>query len=45
MPTGYSVNALSAQACPSPTAAPTVTLTVGLPNGTTKTMDIAVRTP
>ncbi len=45
-PTGFSVNPLSAQPCPAPaTAVQALELTVTLPNGTTKTLSIDVRTP
>jgi type II secretory pathway pseudopilin PulG len=42
---GYPASTPSSQSCPAVTATAVVTLNVGLPNGTTKTMDIAVRTP
>ena len=46
LPTGgYSVNALNGQTCPSVTTTTTVALLVSLPNATTKTMSIVVRTP
>ncbi len=45
IPSGYSVNALSGQACPSVTATATVPVQVQLPNGTAKSMNIVVRTP
>ena len=44
-PTGYTASTSSSQSCPGVTTTAVVTLNVGLPNGTTKTMDIAVRTP
>lgn len=45
VPSGYSVNALSGQTCPSVTATATVPVQVQLPNGTAKSMYIVVRTP
>ena len=45
LPTGYTVNALSAQTCPSVLTTNTVTLQVGLPNGRSKSMKVVVRTP
>ena len=45
IPGGYSVNALSGQACPNVTSTAAVTVQVQLPNGITKSMSIVVRTP
>ena len=45
MPNGYSVNTLSAKTCPAVTSTATVALQVQLPNSTTKSMTIVVRTP
>ena len=45
IPSGYSVNALSAQPCPGVTSTSAVALHVQLPNGTVKSMDVVVRTP
>lgn len=42
---GYSVNALSGQSCPNVSSTATVTLQVTLPNTTTRSMYIVVRTP
>jgi type II secretory pathway pseudopilin PulG len=42
---GYPATTPSSHTCPGVTTTAVVTLNVGLPNGTTKTMDIAVRTP
>jgi prepilin-type N-terminal cleavage/methylation domain-containing protein len=44
-PSGYTVNSLSGQTCPTATATAAVTLNVGSPNGTTKSMTIVVRSP
>ena len=44
-PMGYSVNALSGQACPAVTATSSVTHNVTLPNGIIKSLSIRVRTP
>jgi prepilin-type N-terminal cleavage/methylation domain len=45
MPSGYSVNALSGQTCPNVTSTATLTLQITLPNATTRSMSIVVRTP
>ena len=42
---GYTIPAFSNQACPTVTTTAPVTLQVTLPNGTIKSMSIAVRTP
>jgi hypothetical protein len=42
-PSGYTVNALSGQSCPAVTTTAPVTLQVTLPNGTVKSLAIAVR--
>jgi type II secretory pathway pseudopilin PulG len=44
-PNRFTVNALTAQPCPSATTTQPVHLTVTLPSGTTKDLDIRVRTP
>jgi Tfp pilus assembly protein PilV len=44
-PSGFSVNDLTGQACPSTGSTAQVDLTVTMPNGHTKTLSIAVRTP
>jgi type II secretory pathway pseudopilin PulG len=45
MPTGFTVSLLSGQPCPDVATTSTVGLTVTLPNGTSETMDVVVRTP
>ena len=45
IPNGYTVNALSSQTCPTVTASATVAVQVTLPNGTTRSMYVVVRTP
>lgn len=45
IPSGYSVNALSAQSCPGVTSTSPVALQVRQPNGVNKSMNIVVRTP
>ena len=42
---GYPASTPSSHTCPGVTTTAVATVNVGLPNGTTKTMDIAVRTP
>ena len=44
-PAGFSVNQLGAHTCPPPTAPAQLTLTVSLPEGLPKTLQIVVRTP
>ena len=44
-PSGYTVNSLAGQSCPAATSTATVTLQVGSPNGTSKSMQIVVRSP
>jgi type II secretory pathway pseudopilin PulG len=44
-PGGYSINALSGQTCPAVTTTAQVPIQVTLPNGSTKSMTIVVRTP
>ena len=43
-PAGFTVNTLSAQACPAVTTTSVVTLDATMPNGTVKHLSIAVRT-
>ena len=45
LPTGFTVNSLTAQACPAATATATVTLDATMPNGVVKHLSIKVRTP
>ena len=44
-PGGYAINSLAGQNCPSVSTTSTVTVQVTLPNGTTKSMAVVVRTP
>ena len=44
-PSGFTINALGAQACPAVTTTSTVALSTTMPNGVVKHLSIAVRTP
>jgi hypothetical protein len=44
-PTGFTVNDLGSQSCPSVTQTESLQLTVTLPNGTTKSLSLDVRSP
>jgi len=44
-PSGFTTNSLTGQSCPAPTSMQLVHLTVTLPNVSTKSLDINVRSP